>query len=151
MALSEHLPDDNLEAELAESSAEETPFDCKGLPHLFDFSEQQDYHQRPAGPDYGYWAYDDTVCKNRWTGPYAKGTVWGVPVNNWQETNVYSEFASSSFFEGSVPFIPGYGSPSIHSSRAFTPTPEVSPINQSPSLFLLLYRQIYRISSKKTM
>ena len=81
---------------------------------------------------------DDTVCKNRWTGPYAKGTSWGIPVNNWQETNVYSEFTSSSFFEGSVPelqhlaSIPEYGSPSIPGSRVFTPTPEVSPINQSP-------------------
>ena len=97
MASSEHSPDDNLEAEVAESSAAETPFNYKGLPHLFNFSEQQDYHQQPAGPDYGYWACDDTVCKNRWTGPYAKGTRWGIPVNNWQETNIYSEFTSSSF------------------------------------------------------
>ena len=91
MALSEHTLDKNLEAAAAESLAEETPFNCKGLPHLFDFSEQQDYHQRPAGPDYGYWACEDTVCKNRWSGPYTKGTDWGISVNNWQETDLYHQ------------------------------------------------------------
>ena len=138
MASSEHLLDDNLEAEAAESSAEETPFDCKGLPHLFDFSERQDYHQRPAGPDYGYWVCEDTVCKNRWSSPYAKGTDWGISVNNWQETNLYSEFASTIFFKGSEPelqhlaSISEYGSPSIPGSRVYSPTPEVSPLNLSP-------------------
>ena len=81
---------------------------------------------------------EETVCKNRWSSPYIKGTDWGIPVDNWQETNTYSVFTSSSFFEGSEPepqhlaSIPEYGSPSIPGSRAFSPAPEVSPVNLSP-------------------
>ncbi|KAI0732640.1 hypothetical protein C8Q72DRAFT_881970 [Fomitopsis betulina] len=66
-------------------------------------------------------------------------TNWGTPVDNWQETNTYSVFTSSSFFEGSEPepqhlaSIPEYGSPSIPGSRAFSPTPDVSPVHLSPS------------------
>lgn len=132
MASSEHSLDKTLEAATAESEAEEILFDCKGLPHLFDFSERQDYHQRPEGPDFGFWTCEDTVCKNS---PYIKGTDWGIPVNNWQETNTYSEFASTSFFEGSEPepqhlaSIPEYGSPSVPGSRVFSP---VSFVNLSP-------------------
>ena len=139
MASSEHLLDENLEAEASEATAEETPFDCTGQQHLFDFTERRDYHQRPEETEYEFWSSEEVVCKNRWSGPFVKGTDWGIPVNNWQETNTYSEFASTSFFEGSEPepqhlaSIPEYGSPSIPGSRALSPTPEVSPVNLSPS------------------
>ena len=139
MASSEHLLDKNLEAEASEASAEETPFDCTGLQHLFDVTELRDYHHQPEETEFEFWSCEEVVCKNRWFGSYIKSTNWGILVDNWQETNTYSVFTSSSFFEGSEPepqhlaSIPEYGSPSIPSSRVFSPNPDVSPINQSPS------------------
>ena len=136
MASSEHQLDDNLEAEVPE---EETPYDCRGLQHLFDVAELRDYHLRPEETEYQFWPCDETVCEHRWSGPYIGSTNWGIPVDHWQEDNSYSVFASLSFFEGSEPepqhlaSIPEYGSPSIPSSRAQSPTPIASPVNLSPS------------------
>ena len=138
MALSEHLLDKNLEAASAESSTEETPFNCQGHSHLYNSLEHRDYHKRDKDK---FYPCDQTICSNWFSGPYHRGTHWGgIPVEHWQETGtVYSEFASTSFFKGSEPelqhlaSIPEYGSPSIPSSRVFSPTPEVSPLNQSPS------------------
>ena len=147
MASSEHSLDDNTEAPVTEApvteapAAVEPPFDCTGLPHLHDCLEHYDYHQRPgSGPDSGYWACEEALCKKRWSGPFVHGTDWGgIPVSHWQETDEFSVFASSSFFEGSAPepqhlaSLPEFGSPSIPGSRAFSPTPEVSPVHLSPS------------------
>ena len=136
MASSEQELDDNLEAEASE---EETPYNCRGLQHLFDVTELRDYHYRPEETEYKFWPCNTTVCANRWSGPYIRDTGWGIPVDHWQEDNSYSVFASLSFFEGSKPepqhlaSIPEYGSPSIPGSRAQSPSPIVSPVHLSPS------------------
>ena len=49
MALSEHQLDNNSEA-----SEEETPYDCRGLQHLFDVTELRDYHLRPEETEYQF-------------------------------------------------------------------------------------------------
>ena len=51
MASSEHQLDDNLEAEAPE---EETPYNCRGIQHLFDVTELRDYHRRPEETSFGH-------------------------------------------------------------------------------------------------
>ena len=51
MASSEHQLDDNSEAEASE---EETPYNCRGLQHLFDVTELRDYHRRPEETEYQF-------------------------------------------------------------------------------------------------
>ena len=100
MALSEHSLDENLEAAATESETEETPFNCQGHSHLYNSLEHRDYHKRDKDK---FYPCDQTICSNWFSGPYHRGTHWGgIPVEHWQETGtVYSEFTSTSFFEGS--------------------------------------------------